>query len=156
MALDYKKDVEINKYKLHEMCEFQSSLFLSYSEILADVEHVLNDLKKQRKIVRATKSLDYRQFPKEGLKVTDSVIESLVEIDKDVIAIEDKIVEAQYQVDIYNGVVESFRQRKGMITDLVRLHISGIFSSIDTKQKDITNLNLQALKEDLRKIEKEE
>jgi hypothetical protein len=127
--MSYKEDIILNKYKLDDACEKQSSLHLQYSSELADKKNELNNLKNTRKIIRAKVDQFIRsEFAKSGAKTTDAATASMIEIHKDVIEIETQISNIQYEVDIMDGVVESFKQRKSMINDLVQLHLSGFFS----------------------------
>lgn len=153
-------DLKIDHNSLGFECLDQPSKFFKWAEELSRFNWERNDVKKKIATTRATKDMEIRRNPKEyGLeKVTEAAVQSLLDQDEEVKALEEDYIYTQYLVDILTAAKEAFLQRKSMLESLVSLYISGYFSEprINTKAMEkFAEEGTNAVKETLQKgIEK--
>jgi len=126
-----RRDCRINKYKLDEECESQSSLYLYYSEIQAAAKDSESEAEDFLAKIKAEVELSFRRDPPDDVKVTDASIKALVEAHDRVIAAKDKLREAKKNRLRADAVVGSLGHRKSMLDNLTVLWSKGYYM-IDT------------------------
>lgn len=120
-------DLRIDKLALDDEAEKIASLYHYWSSMLAEAELKENQAKNIWIEKIAVKSLYFRSNPPEGVKITESVIESLVTTDKEVIALRQAYEQATYEAAKLRGDVKALAIKASSITDLRHLAISGYF-----------------------------
>jgi hypothetical protein len=123
-----EEDVSINRFKLEEESERQSSLYLYWSDQLTEAKYELDRSKTLLKIMKAEKQLHYRENPLEGIKPTESSITAMVDKDKDVINARGYRSTCQSAVDNINGVVTSLEHKRSQLKILADLFIAGYYA----------------------------
>lgn len=149
-ALD---DLYINKFKLDTECESNGNLYHYYSDLLVDAEYERDLLKARIKEVESKIELQIRRekvedVPKseqiipaeyKGIKLTESVVSSLVNSNVIVCEVRQALIIAERKVGKLSAVVKSFAQRKGELENLVTLYIGNYFSQPDTSKRNDIN-----------------
>lgn len=126
-----KHDVRINRYKLDEECAHQSTLYLYYSDILADAKAQEDADEDELDKVLAEVEMKYRKDPPEDLKITDSVIKALVEKDLRVETAKEKLRKSKKWKYRVESVVNSLGHKKSELDNLVVLWSKGYYM-VDT------------------------
>lgn len=122
--MNYEKDMYIDENALDIEFLEQPSLMARYSKMLADAR-LEKDLAKERlELVKAEISLDIRDNPdKYALeKVTDKAVEACVLAEDSYKDAQKEYNDANYEVNLFQGVVNAIEHRKSALENLVRLY----------------------------------
>jgi hypothetical protein len=126
---DYNEEVKIDMLALHIAARDQPELMLKYCKAYALAKKHLTYLSRQLKVTRAEAGNISRN---DGAKKTVDAVKEEIELDLAVNEMEDKVIEAQHQVDLLWGAVEAFKNRKSEISELVALYGLGYWSQTMT------------------------
>lgn len=157
MALDYERDLYIDESSLDVEWLNQPLLMLRYTRERAKAEREVARLKRKLRITAATLDKDVRTNPgdfKITVKLTETVVLNAVLCDEEYEEVEKELMEANYELSMIEGAVESIKQRKDALQDLVRLFGQQYFAgpamprdiSHEVKQrhvKQISNSNVK-------------
>lgn len=142
--LDFEKDLSINKYRLDEECLSHSSIFGKYSLMQIEAKTELSKAKDNLELTEAERNLAFRdEFARNGTKVTESMINSALITDKEVIRAKRKVREAE---DVYNKLsasVQAFEHRRSELDNLVKLYCAGYYSAPTASSEAKKNINEQ-------------
>jgi hypothetical protein len=130
---DFKKDVEIDRFKLDEENEIQPSMYAYYAEQLSEVKSEKDSLVDKLQVLLAQKDLYYRRNPPEDLKITENVVKSLVDSDMDVMSARDSLRRAEAQLSLMYAAINSFDQRKSALDNLTKLHLQKYYQDNNSK-----------------------
>lgn len=129
----YEEGLEIDFNKLDENWRDHSSEFMRWAEKWANAFTEKDKLKEQFKVLSAEKELnirmDFANNPPLKMKVTEALISSTLAVDEELIALKNKIIEKNGEVDIYSSAKAAFEARKKALESLTHLWISGYHSS---------------------------
>jgi hypothetical protein len=128
---DSHSDTRTNRLKLERECERQSTLYLRYSDLLADIRDDENKADDLLDRVLGEVELSYRDNPPENVKVTDSTIKALVAKDDLVDACKEILRKAKLWRYRLEGIVKSLEHKKSEIDNLVVLWSKGYYM-VDT------------------------
>ena len=153
---DIKSDLKINKYKLDEECLTHASTYNRYAEMATKTKTELTKAKDKLSLITAQRNIAIREeIIKSGSKVTEKMIESYLEADKEVLKAKKEVREIEEVNATFNAMLDSFDHRKSELDNLVKLYCAGYYSvvgnkketSTETTEKDIRkNLNKKAKK----------
>lgn len=153
---DIETDLKINKYKLDEECLTHASTYNRYAEMALKTKTELTKAKDKLSLITAQRNIAIREeIAKSGSKVTEKMIESYLESDKEVLNAKKGVREIEEVNATFNAMLGSFDHRKSELDNLVKLYCAGYYSvvgnkketSTETTEKDIrTNLNKKAKK----------
>lgn len=153
---DIKTDLKINKYKLDEECLTHASTYNRYAEMALKTKTELTKAKDKLSLITAQRNIAIREeIAKSGSKVTEKMIESYLESDKEVLNAKKEVREIEEVNATFNAMLDSFDHRKSELDNLVKLYCAGYYSvvgnkketSTETTEKDIRkNLNKKAKK----------
>ena len=153
---DIKNDLKINKYKLDEECLTHASTYNRYAEMATKTKTELTKAKDKLSLITAQRNIAIREeIIKSGSKVTEKMIESYLEADKEVLKAKKEVREIEEVNASFNAMLDSFEHRKSELDNLVKLYCAGYYSvvgnkketSTETTEKDIRkNLNKKAKK----------
>lgn len=152
---DIESDLKINKYKLDEECLTHASTYNRYAEMATKTKTELTKAKDKLSLITAQRNIAIREeIAKSGSKVTEKMIESYLEADKEVLKAKKEVREIEEVNAIFNAMLDSFEHRKSELDNLVKLYCAGYYSvvgkketSTETTEKDIRkNLNKKAKK----------
>ncbi|RDE12155.1 MAG: hypothetical protein C4K49_10760 [Candidatus Thorarchaeota archaeon] len=124
-----QRDVRINKYKLDEECARQSTLYLYYSDLLAEAKDSEDEADDALDKVLGVVEMKLRDSPPEGVKVTDSTIKALVAKDDEVDKAKEKLRKAKKWKYRIEGIVNSMGHKKSGLDNLVVLWSRGYYMS---------------------------
>lgn len=153
---DIETDLKINKYKLDEECLTHASTYNRYAEMALKTKIELTKAKDKLSLITAQRNIAIREeIAKSGSKVTEKMIESYLESDKEVLKAKKEVREIEEVNATFNAMLDSFDHRKSELDNLVKLYCVGYYSvvgnkketSTETTEKDIRkNLNKKAKK----------
>lgn len=153
---DIETDLKINKYKLDEECLTHASTYNRYAEMALKTKTELTKAKDKLSLITAQRNIAIREeIAKSGSKVTEKMIESYLESDKEVLNVKKEVREIEEVNATFNAMLDSFDHRKSELDNLVKLYCAGYYSvvgnkketSTETTEKDIRkNLNKKAKK----------
>lgn len=153
---DIETDLKINKYKLDEECLTHASTYNRYAEMTLKTKTELTKAKDKLSLITAQRNIAIREeIAKSGSKVTEKMIESYLESDKEVLKAKKEVREIEEVNATFNAMLDSFDHRKSELDNLVKLYCAGYYSvvgnkketSTETTEKDIRkNLNKKAKK----------
>lgn len=153
---DIETDLKINKYKLDEECLTHASTYNRYAEMALKTKTELTKAKDKLSLITAQRNIAIREeIAKSGSKVTEKMIESYLESDKEVLKAKKEVREIEEVNATFNVMLDSFDHRKSELDNLVKLYCAGYYSvvgnkketSTETTEKDIRkNLNKKAKK----------
>ena len=152
---DIKNDLKINKYKLDEECLTHASTYNRYAEMATKTKTELTKAKDKLSLITAQRNIAIREeIIKSGSKVTEKMIESYLEADKEVLKAKKEVREIEQISATFNAMLDSFEHRKSELDNLVKLYCAGYYSvvgkketSTESTEKDIRkNLNKKAKK----------
>jgi hypothetical protein len=125
MELEYEKDLFIDESSLDVEWLNQPLMMFRYTRERAKAEKEVSRLKRKLKVTAATLDKDIRTNPSDykiTVKLTEEVVKNAVLCDEEYQEIELELIEANYELSMIEGAVESIKQRKDALQDLVRLH----------------------------------
>jgi hypothetical protein len=128
-GFDLAEDVKINKYALDEESEISSSILYHYGELLAEAKTKQDSMENNLKVLKAKKDLEYRRNPPADLKITESVISSLVESDLEVVESRNAVLDWTAKVNHYYAAVDSLHDKCNRLHDLVDLWSKSYYST---------------------------
>ena len=153
---DIENDIKINNYKLDEECLTHASTYNRYAEMVTKTKTELTKAKDKLSLITAQRNIAIREeIAKSGSKVTEKMIESYLESDKEVLNAKKEVREIEEVNATFNAMLDSFDHRKSELDNLVKLYCAGYYSvvgnkketSTETTEKDIRkNLNKKAKK----------
>jgi uncharacterized secreted protein with C-terminal beta-propeller domain len=127
-----KEIMTIDKFQLDVEAERISASIQNIGEERAVAEGNKDRLYAQYKLLKNEKNLYYRMNPPKDTKVTESVVESLVETDKDVVAARNAFLVAQEEFATMDVAYTAIRDKSSKIRDLITLFGMGYFA--DSRQ----------------------
>lgn len=154
MTEEYRDEIRINKFELADLLEHHQDLYLKWGEAHADAIHERDklkskfdlekaDAKDELEYVRAGLELDIlTNYEKHGFKKapSDKVREVwVIRQDKyqdalgkyrDVVSdFNDKLIDAEHEINVLKTVKEAFEHRKADLDNLCRLMVGGFYSA---------------------------
>lgn len=135
LQLNFKKELEINKYKLDEECLSHASKYAFYAEVCADAKTNVTKAKDNLELVMAERNVAIREeLSSSDKKVTEAMINALLLKDDEVLEAKTKLREAE---DVYSKLdvaVKSFDARKSELDNLTKLYCAGYFSNTESSK----------------------
>lgn len=127
---NYREDLEINEHALEKELLRQPLLFSKYSDLLAEAEKRVKKCEEQEKVLRSQLILQAANGEiKELGKATAQTIEAWFRDHPDHKEAKRNLIQAEYERDILQGVVSSFRIRTNMLENMVKLYLSNYYTT---------------------------
>lgn len=138
MAYDYDMDLQIDPTALDVEWLEQPRLFMKYAEAAAQAKKEVDQLKEALDVVKAQADHAIREKPEKYgvVKVTEATVMAAVTQEKNVRQSLANLIDARYELEILNGAVRAFEQRKTALENMVRLHGASYFAG-PTVPRDI-------------------
>ena len=147
-----KEDLKISRYDLEREASEQASLYFYYAEMQADAKAEANSAKDALSLITAEQSLFYRKNPPEGLKVTEAVVVSLVEQDREVIDAKERLVNAYRELTLLDGILRALDHKKSSVDNLVKLYLNNYYSASSEVGETRTDKDQQMTTETTKKL----
>lgn len=130
MDYDYDMDLQIDPTALDVEWLEQPRLFMKYAEAAAQAKKEVDQLKEALDVVKAQADHSIREEPEAyGLtKVTEATVLAAITQDGDVRQSLADLINGRYELEILNGAVRAFEQRKTALENMVRLHGASYFA----------------------------
>ena len=128
--MSYEDDMRIDEDALDVELLEQSSLMVKYSRLLAEAKQDRDISKEALELKKAEINLDVRDHPQNYSleKVTDKAVEACI-LQSDEYQEAIKVLnEANFEVNVLQGVVNAIEHRKSALENLVKLYIQGYFA----------------------------
>lgn len=140
--LDYQKELSIDKFALDGECMDQPRRYFTYASLWSDAVRERDKAKQDLKIAKAKAVAEIKNNPSVvGLdKWTDVAGGIAIENHPEVVRTVDALIEAERKEGILFAAVEAFRDRKGMLTSLVQLYLSGYWSDVKLPKESSDSL----------------
>lgn len=143
-SYDFQKDLSINKYKLDEECLSHPAKFAYYAEACATAKTNVSKANDNLKFVIAEANLRIRKnYAENGQKFTEAVITSELEIDKQVLEAKEQARDAEEVYSRLQVAVQAMDTRRSELDNLVKLYVSGYFSTVDNSGSAKKSINEQ-------------
>jgi hypothetical protein len=133
--------LKIDKYALDVEAERIPSQIQEYGELRNEKEAEKDRLYALYKVTKNEKNLYYRKNPPADIKVTESVIESLVEVDPQVREAHVVFLQAQEEFGTYDVFYQALRDKSSKVRDLINLFGMGYFAPAGKKAKNSEDFN---------------
>ena len=123
-------DLEIDENELDQEWTSQPSLYFRYAAKAADARRELDQAKSMLDVVKAETDRDVRSDPVAfGLvKTTEKQVEATVALQPKVLESQQEVIEARYNLDIFQAAATALDHRKKALESLVSLHLANYFS----------------------------
>ena len=120
----YEKDMHIQEDALDFMCLEQPALTVKYSRMLAEARQTRDQAKEALDLVRAELDLQIRDNPEKFKlpKVTEGSIASAILMNKRYQQAQKTLNDANFEVNVLQGVSNAIDHRKSMLEGLIKLH----------------------------------
>jgi hypothetical protein len=144
---DYKDDIKINQYRLHEEIINQPVLYLKWAEKAAHAMANRLTLEKQKKVIRAELDSQYRlKLEKTSEKITENRLDASIRTDKKYIKISEELINAIEEEAVMMDVKWAFQQRKTSLELLQQGIINGLYAdpTVNTQKALRDKLNKKA------------
>jgi hypothetical protein len=129
--MNYEQDIKIDPDNLDVEWLNQPSLFMQYSKHLAQMRKEVDESRQDLDIKKAEVDRKIRENPEaygiEG-KVTEGAIQSAILTEEEFQDAQKKYLEVKYEMDMAQGAVNAFNQRKEALENLVKLHGMSYFA----------------------------
>ena len=129
---NYNEDLKIDILELDKEWAYQPRKLMQWSELLAEAKKSMRKIKTEIPVKEAEIELQIRKNPTAFTtieKITESVIKACVETHPEIVELNKKLTEAEYEVDLLDGAVKAFEQRKTALENEVKLLGQQYFSA---------------------------
>ncbi len=151
MLEDIDGMVQVDRHNLEEEAVKQAHNYWCVSELVAEARRKREDTINKLKTVEASADLNFRKDPPEGIKITEAVVRSLLDTHKEVVETREQLADYNEQVVMYEGLLNALEHKRSMISNLVRMQLSNLYSQQDfdtTKENLRGYLNRKSSKDD--------
>jgi hypothetical protein len=121
--MNYEKDIRIDDSALDIEFLEQATLFMKYSQNVAEMERLKDLAKEKLEFIKARLDRDIRQKPSyfDVDKITDKVVESTILIQEEYKEASTAYIQAKFEWSNAKGVADAFEQRKSCLEGLAKL-----------------------------------
>lgn len=126
---DFRADSELDKFALEEEAAAFPSIYMYWAEELAAAESDRDAAKAALEYEIGDVSLDIRENPPAGVKITEATVSALVAKDPRVQRASDKFQEISRTANLLKAAVRSLEHKRAMIETLRHLQIAGFYAS---------------------------
>ena len=135
----FEDDVLLNKFKIDEECEKQSSLYYYWANKLADAKSELDKAEDQLKLGMAENELSIREkWDDSWGKITEAAVKARLE--KEVSTYREEIRNCQKEVYILEAGVKALDHKKSQLDNLTTLLVKGFYATPNGgKNRDIND-----------------
>lgn len=148
---NFAADMKINPLALNEEWIDHCNQFAYYSERHVTALRQEEELKLQLKVLLAQRDSDIRTHPEQytdSKKLTEAQISALIDQDKDVITLRNRLAATSYQVNMFSAARQGLDHKRKALEELGRLQAQGYYSSVTVDPEDeMKNKAIQTLTE---------
>lgn len=139
--MSYDDDMYIDENALDVEILEQPSLMVKYSQLLAEARRTRDLSKEALDLKKAEIDLDIRDDPaKYDLeKITVAAVEACILMEEEYQTAQKELNDANYQVNVLQGVVSAIDHRKSALENLIKLHGQQYFAGPSTPH-DLSDL----------------
>lgn len=129
--MGYKESISINQNNLEDELTNQPFLYMQYAEKYANAVKKRDICEDYIRVLKAQLFMEAKDEWKSiwGHKPTETEIKSWIEINDKLNKERDKLIQLEYNVNMYSSLLQALQQRKSILSSLVQMKISGIYST---------------------------
>lgn len=129
--MGYKEDISINQNKLEDELINQPFLYMQYAENHAQYVQKKSHLEEYIRVLKAQLFSEAKEDWRSiwGRKPTETEVKSWIETNDKLCKAKDELIQMEYRVNIYGSILQALLQRKSILSSLVQMKISGIYST---------------------------
>lgn len=122
--MNFERDVNIDETALDVEWLEQPNLMLKYGKLVAEARKEYDLAKENLDVVKAELDKKIRSNPEEYdiIKVTESAINAAILTHPDYQEASSKLIEAKYNLNLYQTAADAIDAKKAALENLVRLH----------------------------------
>jgi len=131
LSKDIQRDVEVQEHLLDQEWKRQPELVFKYGMMLADARRELQRAERMLVDRKNELSRDIRENPEAyGLaKVTESAIQTAIELDKRYLDWRDEIDQLRYEVGVLAAAMEALQHKRRALEKLVDLYLADYYEA---------------------------
>jgi len=129
--MSYKDDIAINQNNLEEELVNQPFLYMQYAEKYAKHIQKRDYIEEFIRVLKAQLFSEAKDDWKSiwGHKPTETEIKCWIDTNERLCKAKEDLIQAEYNVNMYSSILQAFVQRKSILSSLVQMKISGIYST---------------------------
>jgi hypothetical protein len=124
--MNYEDDIKIDRENLDGEFLKQPQLVFQYCKLEADAIQERDKLKEELKITEAAL---FEKIQNSGEKITVSATQAKVDMSDERVKVVAKLIGAEHNLNILQGVIKAFDHRKSALENLVQLWMRDYFST---------------------------
>lgn len=151
---DFEKDLSINKFKLDEECLSHAGIYFRYADACNQAKLEVSRIDDKLKLVLAERNIAIREeLEADKVKTTEALITANLEKDSKVLECKAELRQAQVVYSRLQVAVSAMETRKSGLDNLVKLYVSGYFSTPSTNEarKGINEQTSKSIRDGLNK-----
>lgn len=154
--MSFENNINIDKYNLDIEWVKQPTLIAEYSNKHTEAQKKFHKVKEILEQERARLTKAITQNPQNfGInKTTVVLLESVIVEHPDYIKAKQEMIQAQYEMNIFANAVKAIEHKKTALENIVKLHLSGYYSTPKTPDKEKFN-DTELTRKEIRKRIKE-
>lgn len=143
MEFDIENDIKIDQFNLPKECISLADTYRFYAEKASEAESIVSKKNDYLKVVLAERNIAIReQCSKEGKKVTEGMISSMVDKDTDVVNARTELRDAEATYKRLSVAVAAMQIKKSQVDNLVKLYCNSMY--VDSKPQMTRNVESNA------------
>lgn len=128
-----KQEIHIDEYNLQKEWLRQSNLVIKYAGLAAKTRKKRDLMDRKIAVRRSQVNILAREnpadfFPKPPDRITESLIESAIELDKDYNSHQNERIKLEYRYQIYRNVVDALADKRKALECIQELILSGLYA----------------------------
>jgi len=145
MELNFERDLYINKDLLDEELVQQPNRMMAYAKQLAQAQLNRDKAKQSLDVTRANLDSSIRaELTAAQAKFTEAVVDGRIRTSPTYIEAQDRYHKAEHDVSLLMGAVSALASRRSMLENLVKLYLSGYWSSPRVEGTDKATMSLRS------------
>lgn len=143
------QDIEVDNYNLESECITMAATYYKYAEMAREAKSLVSEKADNVKVVIAERTIAIREsLAQSGVKTTEGMITSNVEVDLDVRQAKKDLRDAEATFDKLSVMVKSMEIKKSELDNLVKLKCNSMY--VDSPSRPTKDLNAETSSEYLR------
>lgn len=132
--VNFEKDLSIDKYALDMEAISMPSIYFRYADLVREAKSVVSEKKDNLSAITAETNIRIREEASQGgKKLTEKLVESMVDCDKEVLEAKKELRMAQADLDRLNVALSALETKKSEIDNLVKLFCSSYYANKEVK-----------------------
>jgi len=154
---DFKRELQIDKYKLDQECLSHASRYAYYLEALSVAKSDAAAAKDAFEYIRAERSIAIRaMYEESGTRCTEAKLDAAITMDDSIQQARKKVRDAETVVGRLWVAVQAMDVRKSQLDNLVKLYCAGYYSTVSAAPNSENDINEQTSRDIRRSLNDKE